>query len=58
MKYTTDSDETEMFDQLCIALDIYEQIELYERENGELPSWCADSFTRWRQWRKDHGLQQ
>ncbi len=46
-----------MLDQLCLALDVYEEIELFERENGELPSWCAESFTRWREWRKEKGLE-
>ncbi len=47
-----------MIQQLCCALDVYEEIEQYEKENGELPHWCAESFELWRQWRKDHGLEE
>lgn len=47
-----------MIDQLCCALNVYEEIERYERENGELPGWCSVAFEQWREWRKAHGLEE
>jgi hypothetical protein len=49
--------EGEMLAQLILALDVYEAIELFERENEKLPALCGAEFERWRQWRIKHGLE-
>jgi hypothetical protein len=47
-----------LIDQLCLAINVYADIEVCEREHdGEIPEFIAEDFKRWREWRIKNGLE-